>query len=185
MVVSSTAFIAPGHAESGIPDLNAPQEHPEHPAGAEHPEHPAEEESGTKAHAETIAEEGSAAKEEAVSKKMPVTIESVAVYLEGYVAEKSAKSGGWFKIQDETAEETLELQLDKIHRERLAQTDEGTYFVCADFRTEKGKLYDLDFWVKETEEGLKVTEKMVHKEEGKPRYTWVEKDGIWSRKPLD
>ncbi len=152
-----------------VVDIAWAQEHPEHP------EHPA-------------TEEGSAAKEHlehTVKEKKPLTIESVALYLEGYAAEHAAKQGGWMKLQDEEKEKTLELKLDKVHRERLAKTGEGTYFVCADFLTPEGKSYDLDFWVKETDKGLEVTETTIHKEEGVARYNWVEKDGIWSRKPLE
>ena len=117
-------------------------------------------------------------------KKEPLTIESVAHFLEGYVTKETATQDGWIKIRDEKAESDLQLKLDKIHRERLAKTDKGTYFVCADFKTHEGKVYDLDFWVKESEEGLSVTETTIHKEEGKARYTWMEEKGIWKRKSL-
>lgn len=145
-------------------------EHPEHPDvdGMEHPEHP-----------------GSEAKEEAVVERPPVTIESVATYLEGYVAAKAKETDGWYRIEDEKAGATLRLRLDHIHRERLAKTAERTWFVCADFTTPEGKLYDLDFWVRDTDPGLVVTESMVHKEEGTPRYSWIENEGVWTRRPLD
>ncbi len=108
----------------------------------------------------------------------------MANFLEGYVGEKASEQGGWMGVRDDETGKPLKLQLDKIHRERLAKTAEGTYFVCADFYTPEGRTYDLDFWVVETDHGLRVTETTVHKEEGKPRYTWVKKDGIWSRKSL-
>lgn len=162
---------------------SASKETPEQPVVKEQPEHPSGGE-GSSIKEQPSSEEGSAGKEHPARKKAPVSIESVAVYLEGYVGKKAAEQGGWMKVQDEEAGKTLRLKLDKIHRERLAKTDEGTYFVCADFRTPEGKTYDLDFWVKETDDGLKVTETTVHKEAGKARYTWVEKNGIWSRKPL-
>ena len=149
------------------------QEHAEHPAveGAEHPEHPEHPGSETKA--------------AAVVERPPVTIESVATYLEAYVASKAAETDGWYRIEDEKAGTTLRLKLDHIHRERLAKTAERTWFVCADFTTPEGRLYDLDFWVRDTYHGLAVSESMVHKEEGKPRYSWIENEGVWSRKPLD
>jgi len=135
-------------------------EHPENPDEAEHPE-------------ET---------EHPKKKKAPVTIEGVALYLEGYVVEKAAEGDGWMKVPDDKTGKDLSLRLDKIHRDRLSKTDDGTYFVCADFKERGGKMYDLDFWVKDTDEGLSVTETTVHKEEGVQRYTWIEKDGVWSRK---
>ena len=179
MLIAQTAaamFAGRGRSAIDVPILRASanQAATEVAQGKEHPEHPA-------------VEEGSASKEHPehpVAKRKPVTVESVAEYLEGYVAKKAAEEGGWMKVPDEEKGETLELKLDKIHRDRLAKTAEKTYFVCADFKTPEGKAYDLDFWVKETDQGLEVTETAVHKEEGKPRYTWVEKDGIWSHKPV-
>ncbi len=111
------------------------------------------------------------------------TIEDVAKFLEAYVAERSAE--GWFVVRDDRAGTDLRLKLDRVHRERLARTEQGTYFVCADFRTEGGKLYDLDFWVQERDGELTVTETTVHKEEGKPRYTWYKDGEVWKRRPAE
>lgn len=147
----------------------------EHPESQEHPEEGEEHPEEGKEHPEEGAKQ-------AEKKNEPPTIESVAKFLEDYAEKKTEAQGGWMKIPDEQAKGDLLLRLDKIHRERLAKTGKGTYFVCADFKTPKGKLYDLDFWVKDSEEGLSVTETTIHKEEGKPRYDWVEKDGIWNRK---
>ena len=87
-------------------------------------------------------------------------------------------------IRDEKTGQDLELKLDKIHRERLAQTAEHTYFVCADFKSRDGEVFDLDFWVQQTEDGLQVTETMIHKQAGDPRYTWYEESGVWKKKPM-
>ncbi len=119
--------------------------------------------------------------EEHPKEKEPLTVDSVADFLEAEVA-KTAGDSGWITVQDEEADTELTLKLDKIHRERLAKTAEGTYFVCADFMTPEAKTYDLDFWVKETADGLQVTETTVHKEEGKARYNWIEEEGVWKRK---
>jgi hypothetical protein len=86
------------------------------------------------------------------------------------------------KVADEVSGGDLALQLDKIHRERLSKTSEGTYFVCADFTTPEGNSYDLDFWVEDSAEGLKVVETTIHKEEGEARYMWFEEDGVWVRR---
>ena len=143
------------------------QEHPEHPEKkteqAEHPEKEAE-------HPE---QHGS-----------PPTIGEVATFLEGHVAEVTAGTDGRMSIRDEKTGQALELQLDKIHRERLAQTAEHTYFVCADFKGRDGEVFDLDFWVHQTEHGLRVTETMIHKQSGNPRYTWYEESGVWKRKQM-
>jgi len=158
------------HPEEGTKQEEHPKEDAEHPEQpeqdakkkAEHPEHPDKE----------------------AKQRGPTTIESVATFLEGYSEKKTAEHGGWMKIHDEKAVLDLDLKLDKIHRERLAKTGEDTYFVCADFKTPAGKIYDLDFWVKDSEDGLSVTETTIHKEEGKARYNWIEENGIWKHKPL-
>jgi len=156
------------------------QEHPEHPEKtaeqpehpdekAEHPEHPDE----SAEHPEHPEHHGS----------LP-TIEEVATFLEGHVGQVTAGTDGWMSIRDEKTGEARELRLDKIHRERLAQTADDTYFVCADFKNRDGEVFDLDFWVHQTEHGLQVTETMIHKQSGNPRYTWYEDSGVWKRKPM-
>ncbi len=114
----------------------------------------------------------------------PPTIEEMAGFLEAHVAETTADSDGWMMIHDERAGKHRKLRLDKIHRERLAKTSEGTYFVCADFMSSRDEVFDLDFWVQRTDDGLKVTDTLIHKEAGKPRYTWSEGEaGVWKRNP--
>ncbi len=46
-------------------------------------------------------------------------------------------------------------------------------------------VYDLDFWMKRDDRGLHVTQIMVHKVAGKPRYTWHAEKGVWKRKPAE
>ena len=109
-------------------------------------------------------------------------VEAVALFLETEVASWTTEQGGWVKIRDDVSDGDLALRLDKVHRERLSKTSEGTYFVCADFTTPEGKSYDLDFWVHDAADGLKVAETTIHKEEGEARYMWFEEDGVWSRR---
>ncbi len=152
----------------------------EHPTGGQQEEHPTEQhgEHPTEEHGEHPTEQA----EHPTRGEKSVTIESVADFLEGYVERES--TDGWMEVRDEEKDKTLQLALDKIHRERLTLTEEGTYFVCADFTNPEGKTYDIDFWVKKTPEGLEVTDTMAHKEAGEPRYQWMEKDGTWTRKPV-
>ena len=113
------------------------------------------------------------------------TVEEVAMFLEGHLAETTKASDGLLTVHDEKAEIERKLRLDKIHRERLAKTAEATYFVCADFKDTAGTVFDLDFWVKQGGDGLEVAETMIHKEEGKPRYTWYQDGDVWKRKQVD
>lgn len=151
-------------ARFGPEQLVAKVEHPEHPATGEHPakEHPVA----------------------PVPKPKPLTTEQLAEAIEGYVKEDTRLKGGYFLLYDKKNKEVLTLTLDKVHKERLAQTAPGVYFACSDFKTPKGKIYDLDFWMKQARQGLKVTEIMVHKEAGKPRYNWGKKGDLWQTVPV-
>jgi hypothetical protein len=68
----------------------------------------------------------------------------------------------------------------------LASLGNQTYFACADFKADNGKIYDLDVFMKgESVDELTPTEVSVHKEDGVERYTWVEKRGVWRKSPLN
>ena len=131
----------------------------------EHPEHP------TKA---------------APKPKTEVTNETMAKAITDYVSQDAAMKGGYFLIYDTKAKKTLTLTLDKVHQDRLSQVDERLFFACSDFKSSDGKSYDLDFFMqgKEAASGmeLRVSEITIHKEDGKPRYSWYEEEGIWKRK---
>ncbi len=129
-------------------------------AGAEHPsEHPAGEQSA-------------------------VTTETIANAIEQHVKEKSKKDKGYFIVEDKKAGKKLYLKLDRIHRERLSAIDKERYFACVDFINKDGKSYDIDFFLKDTWKGLKVTETIVHKKDGKARYTWEKKGDFWVKKTV-
>jgi hypothetical protein len=117
-------------------------------------------------------------KEEA---KVAVTKEILAQAITDFVARDSEVHGGYFLIYDKEAKKPLVLTLVKVHEDRLSPVGKDTYFACADFKTPEGALYDLDIIMHQRDAFMEVTEITVHKEEGKPRYDWVEKDGVWTR----
>lgn len=134
-------------------------EHPEHPekeAEGEHPEHPQD-----------------AAK---------IDVEMMAMAITEYVETDTKLKGGFFLVFDAVSSKPLQLTLAKVHKERLAQVGDNLYFACSDFNEKSGKLFDLDFFMMAEDGKLKVTEVMIHKEDGKPRYSWFEDQGIWKRK---
>jgi len=190
------------------PESEHPQGQNEHPQaeehGAEHPQEGHEEHPDAEAHAEEHPESGgghehpdeahsSEHPEEGHEKKhKPVTKDRMADAIEDYVEKDMELKGNYFLFFDSEKNEVLTLKLDHVHRERVAQTADNRYFVCADFRhmrpgpadaSGKGKIYDLDFWMKRGEHGdLHVTDITLHKEAGEARYTWYEEDGVWKRK---
>lgn len=133
------------------------QEHPEHPQ-----EHPAEK-----------------------PKTGPLTMDAFAKAAEAYIEHDSELKGGYFLVYDSEQKKPLLLKLDKVHREKLANTGDREYFACADFKTPEGAVYDLDIFMKGSSEAdLVATEITIHKVGGKPRYTWFEDKGTWKKKPV-
>ncbi len=123
-------------------------------------------------------------KEHPSSQKAGLTKESLAVAITIYLEKESALKGGYFLVFDTKANEPLALTLDKVHKDRLATIGDGVYFACADFKATNGKMYDLDIFMKEAGKDLSVSEISVHKKDGKERYTWYEKDGVWLKKSM-
>ncbi|HHT9117276.1 MAG TPA: hypothetical protein ACFYD1_01480 [Candidatus Hypogeohydataceae bacterium YC38] len=120
----------------------------------------------------------------AKKEEVGLTKETLAEAITDYVQKDTALKGGVFLVYDQVDEKPLVLSLVKVHKDRLSAVGKGVYFACADFTTPEGVLYDLDFFMKETDRKLEVTEITVHKVTGKPRYNWVEKEGIWVREGL-
>ena len=127
----------------------------------EHPEHP------TKGKAEQTSK---------------VDKESMSVAIKSYIADDTELKGGFFLIFDSKSEKPLALKLAKVHEERLSKVGENLYFACSDFNNTDGQVFDLDFFMEEVEDKLVVTKVLIHKEDGKPRYTWYEDNGLWKTK---
>ena len=124
----------------------------EHP---EHPEHPSK-------------------------KTTPVSAQAVGKAVAEFIASDAKLKGGKFMVFDGAANEVLQLDLLKIHMDRLTGIGNDTYFACADFQASNGKVYDLDIFMNgETPDNLDVSEIIVHKEEGVQRYGWREEKGVW------
>ena len=125
---------------------------------AEHPEHP-----------------------EHPTKKTPaIDAQAVGKAVAEFIANDAELKGGKFLVFDGIASEVLQLDLLKIHMDRLTGIGNDTYFACADFQASNGKIYDLDIFMNgQSADNLSVTEIIVHKEDGVQRYGWREKKGIW------
>ena len=127
-------------------------EHPEHP---EHPEH--------------------------LSKKTSqISAQAVGKAVAEFIASDAKLKGGKFMVFDGSAKEVLQLDLLKIHMDKLTGLGNDSYFACADFKASNGKVYDLDIFMNgESTDDLAVTEISVHKEDGVERYGWQENSGVW------
>ena len=159
---------------------------PEHPKKAEHPtkdgvhkEHPTKKEHPCSPDMKKNHKE-----HPAKHKKAELTIGEFADAVDHYVADQEKKSGGYFLVKDAKQNKTLKCKLEKIHKKRLASLGNNVFFVCADFKATDGKVYDIDIFMKGTnKDNLVATKTMVHKENGTPRYTWYEENGIWKTQP--
>ena len=130
-------------------------EHPEHPEHPERPEHPS-------------------------NKTTAVTAQEVGKAVAEFIASDAKLKGGKFMVFDRPAGEVLQLDLLKIHMDRLTGLGNDTYFACADFQASNGKVYDLDIFMNgESADNMNVTEISVHKENGVERYGWRENGGVW------
>ncbi len=117
-------------------------------------------------------------------KHRPITKETLAEAIENYIAGEAKKHDGYFVFKNEYEnDKELKLKLIKVHKERLAKLEDGSFFACADLKTPDNQIYDLDFMMKGTHaDDLTLTNIWVHKKNGKPYYTWYEEKGVWKRK---
>lgn len=111
-----------------------------------------------------------------------VTTKAISEAIEHHVKKSSKPSDGYFVVDDSEAKQLLYLKMDKIHKERLSAVKKDLYFACVDFTNKDGKSYDIDFFLKDSSSGLKVTETIIHKKEGKSRYNWEQKGDFWVKK---
>jgi transglutaminase-like putative cysteine protease len=109
-----------------------------------------------------------------------ITIDDIAAGIEKYISEQSKASGGYFKLQHDKKE--LSLQLVRVHLEYLADLGGGVSFACVDLVGTDGPVYDVDFFMKGPPGTMTVTETRVHKVNGQPFYAWEQRrNGAWRR----
>lgn len=120
------------------------------------------------------------------SSKKQLDVKEFSEAVKDYVNKESKEHNGYFEVEDPVQKKTLKLKLDKVHEDRLSALGDDVYFVCADFTATDGNVYDIDIFMKgEDKDDLTATEIKVHKQNGVPRYTWYEEDGVWKTKPVD
>ena len=138
-------------------------EHPEHPAKKpEHPEHP----------------------EHPTAKKQPITKADISAGIQAHINDRVKEGMGKYRMDYEGSE--LALTLVKVHEDKLAHLETGSYFACTDLEGDDGNTYDVDFFLVGEPGSMAVTEASVHKINGKPLYQWMQSDdGNWMRTPVD
>ena len=101
--------------------------------------------------------------------------------IRAHVEEKSKTSGGRFEVRDDVLSKTWSLELVRVHKDKLQALADGRYFACVDFKAADGTAVDVDFFLKKDGDKLAVTDTAVHKIDGKARYNYEEKNGVWVR----
>lgn len=98
--------------------------------------------------------------------------------------EEVVEEDGYFTLDTDT--QNLQLQLVRVHTEYLSVLDTNEFFACVDLATSDGDVYDVDFFLRGTAENMSVTRSDLHKLNGKPYYSWKQKeDGSWTQVPTE
>ena len=100
------------------------------------------------------------------------------------IDEKTKADGGVFKVEDPVLKKTWDLTLVKVHTDKLTPLSADTYFACTDFKAKDGTLLDVDFYMKNEGGKIVITDTAIHKVNGKPRFNYVEKNGLWVREDV-
>ncbi len=101
--------------------------------------------------------------------------------IRAHIEEKSKASGSRFEVRDDVLNKTWSLELVRVHKDKLQALADGRYFACVDFKATDGTMVDVDFFLKKDGDKLAVTDATVHKIDGKARYNYEEKNGVWVR----
>lgn len=101
--------------------------------------------------------------------------------LKTFIDREKEKQNGVFVVKDEVTHRDRALTLEKIHSDKIVKLNDGTSFVCADFKDTSGEKVDVDFFMIPTHSGSLDTIKriQVHKIDGVARYTYLERNGEW------
>ena len=110
-----------------------------------------------------------------------LSTEDIDKAIRGHIDKTSAATNGSFPVKDDVLKKTWDLKLDRVHNDKLQALADGRYFACVDFKAADGTMVDVDFFMKKEGDNLAVTDTTVHKVDGKARYNYQEKDGVWAR----
>ena len=128
-------------------------------------------EHGGKEHGGTTHEHGG---QTAVQPPVEPSAEALRQAIRDHIAQVE-KAKGAYTIRDTATGQTRTLTLVRVH-ERVGKTG-SLYYSCTDMRdVDNGELLDLDFDVDASGGALQVVDERIHKVEGKPRYTYDDKD---------
>lgn len=113
-----------------------------------------------------------------------VKIAEIEAGIKTYIKEKTKQGDGFFHVHDKDKE--LRMKLVRVHTEYLSNLGPKRHFACVDLADVSGDVYDVDFFLAGDPGEMDVTETTVHKLNGKPFYTWKQReDKTWHRVPVE
>ena len=111
----------------------------------------------------------------------PVSTAALEKAIKDRIAEKAKANGGKLAVRDDVLNQTWQLELVKVHTDKLTQLDDKTYFACVDFKAADATAVDVDFYMKDDTGKLTLSDTTVHKVSGKPRFNYEKKGNFWER----
>ncbi|MBT8306219.1 MAG: transglutaminase-like domain-containing protein [Maribacter sp.] len=120
-----------------------------------------------------------------VEKSIPkVVTADIEAGIKANIDKKVVEGDGYFNMTSEGKE--LRLQLVRVHTEYLSNLGPRRHFACVDLADVSGDVYDVDFFLEGDPGSMTVTETTLHKLNGKPFYTWKQReDKTWYRRPVE
>lgn len=113
-----------------------------------------------------------------------VSIDEIETGIKTYIDTETKKEDGYFHVRDEARE--LRMKLVRVHTEYLSNLGPERHFACVDLADVSGDVYDVDFFLEGAPGNMQVTETSVHKLNGKPFYSWKQReDKTWHRVPVE
>ena len=114
----------------------------------------------------------------------PLAIAEIEAEIKNYISQKTQENEGFFPVKDENHD--LKMKLVRVHTEYLSNLGPESHFACVDLVDENGDVYDVDFFMEGTPGSMEITSTSVHKLNGKPYYSWKQKqDKTWYKMPLE
>lgn len=117
---------------------------------------------------------------DAAPARSKASITDVEAGIRSYIDTKTEEGNGYFHLANDTQE--FRLKLVRVHTEYLSVLGPQRYFACVDLADTTGDVYDVDFFLEGEPGDMAVTQTTVHKLNGKPFYTWEQReDKTWHR----
>ena len=114
----------------------------------------------------------------------PLAIAEIEAEIKNYISQTTQENAGFFPVKDENHD--LKMKLVRVHTEYLSNLGPESHFACVDLVDESGDVYDVDFFMEGSPGSMTITSTSVHKLNGKPYYSWKQKqDKTWYKMPLE